>query len=62
MLSYHLDANKIVTISLISMDGKIHSVLNNEAVISGDHTQFINTGELEVGMYICRIQTMEHFQ
>jgi hypothetical protein len=60
MLSYHLDATRIISISLISMDGKIHSVLNNVTVNSGDHTQLIHTDELEAGIYICRIQTMDH--
>ncbi len=60
LLSYHLDANKMVSVSLISMDGKIHSVLDDVAVNSGDHTQRIHTGELKAGMYICRIQTTDH--
>jgi hypothetical protein len=62
MLSYHLDADRMVSISLISMDGKTHSVLNNAAVSSGDHTQIIHTGDLEAGTYICRMQTMDPLQ
>ncbi len=62
MISYHLEVNKMVTITLISMDGKIHSVLDQVAVNSGDHTQLVSTGDLESGIYICRIQTMDPLQ
>lgn len=61
-LSYHLEASSSVSISLLSLDGRMHSVLENEMLPAGEHTQTINTSDLKAGVYICRIQTSKGAQ
>jgi hypothetical protein len=54
--SYHLMTSSRVSITLVSLDGRIHSVVENESLNAGDHTHTINTNELSAGVYICRLQ------
>jgi hypothetical protein len=57
-ISYNLLKSSRVSLSLLSLDGKVHSVYENENVASGDHSLSINTSELKAGIYICRLQTI----
>ncbi|MBN2699455.1 MAG: T9SS type A sorting domain-containing protein, partial [Bacteroidales bacterium] len=56
MISYSLKTESRVSISLVSSDGRLYPVLENEAYHPGNHTRTIHTGELSKGIYLCRIQ------
>jgi hypothetical protein len=56
-LSYNLETESIVSLSLVSLDGKTYPIFSDKQNMPGNHTNKINTSELEKGMYICRIQT-----
>ncbi len=55
-LSFSLNANSTVSISLYSVDGKLHSLINNKMFAAGDHTYTVNTSNLEKGVYVCNIK------
>jgi hypothetical protein len=62
ILSYYLESNAEVSVSLVSLDGKCVQLLKNESENTGDHTLRIDTGELTKGVYICQLETISGTQ
>ncbi|MBN1117199.1 MAG: DUF362 domain-containing protein [Bacteroidales bacterium] len=54
-LSYYLDLNSNVTITLIAMNGKQLTLIENEYLSAGAHTLTINTNVLSSGIYVCKV-------
>ena len=55
-ISFNLEKESDVSLSLISSDGRIISVLANKHELPGTHLYHVNTNEIENGIYICRLQ------
>jgi hypothetical protein len=56
-LSYNLETNAHVAISLVSMDGKVVQNIKEQLMTAGEYNDKINTSELKAGLYICIIKT-----
>jgi len=56
-LSYSLEANSTVSVSLVSADGKHIQIMKDENKNSGNYTLSINTSQLVKGIYFCRLET-----
>lgn len=55
-ISYHLNTNAAVSLSLIDVNGKIIPVVTGEYEMPGYKSHQFHTGEIEKGLYICRLQ------
>jgi len=56
-LSYQLETNSMVSVSLVSADGKHIQLVRDEFRNSGKNTLRINTSQLVKGIYLCRLET-----
>lgn len=55
-IAYELTGNSRVNISLFSANGSLIKKLKNESESAGNYTQYVNTSDLNKGIYICTIE------